>query len=73
MYAIYISHIFLKLFCFLLLGQYNTLFEVLDRHFEEDYRKYVGLDRNLLAEVVRRVSPRIAKSPKYVHAILNVQ
>lgn len=52
---------------FLHLGQYHNLYEVLDRLFDGDYEKYLGLDRDLFNIVLRRVSPRITKSVKYVH------
>ena len=47
-------------------GQYHNLYDILDRHFQGDYRKYVGLDRDLFVEVLRRVTPRIQKSTRYV-------
>lgn len=47
-----------------LLGQYNTLFAELDREFEGDYRKYIRMDRNLFAELVMRVGPRLQKSER---------
>jgi hypothetical protein len=44
------------------LGQYHKLYEVLDREFENDFSKYVGLDRELFNEVLNRVAPRLEKS-----------
>jgi hypothetical protein len=38
------------------------LYEVLDREFNNDFSKYVGLDRELFNEVLNRVAPRIEKS-----------
>ena len=46
------------------LGQFYNLFEVLDRDFNNDYRQYLRLDRDLFAEVLRRVAPRITKSTR---------
>ena len=43
-------------------GQYNTLFQELDRESEGDYRSYIRLSRNLFAQVLQRVVPRITKS-----------
>ena len=52
------------------LGQYHNLFELLDRRFQGDYEKYLRLDRDLFAEVLRRVAPRITKSSRYVQSAL---
>lgn len=52
-----------------MLGQYDNIFELLDHQLDGDYRRYLGLDRDLFAELVRRVSPRIRKSPKYVNVV----
>ena len=45
-------------------GQYYTLFEELDRVCQGDYQGYLRLDRNLFAEVLMRVAPRITKSDR---------
>jgi hypothetical protein len=44
-----------------MLGQYDTLFRELDRESQGDYVGFVRMDRNLFAELVRRVSPHITK------------
>ena len=44
-----------------MLGQYDTLFAELDRESQGDYFAYLRMDRNLFAEVLRRVAPRITK------------
>jgi len=48
------------------LGQYHNLFELLECEFQGDYEKYLRLDRDLFAEILRRVGPRITKSVRYV-------
>ena len=45
-------------------GQYETLFNELDREFDHDYMGYLRMDRNTFAEVLYRVAPRIAKCEK---------
>ena len=46
-------------------GQYETLFQELDRESEGDYLSYIRMDRNLFAEVLHRVEPRISKCERY--------
>jgi hypothetical protein len=46
------------------LGQYETLFAELDRESHGDYMAFIRIDRNLFAEVLQRVSPRITKGPR---------
>lgn len=43
-------------------GQYYHLFEELDRESEADYMSYVRIDRNLFAEILARIGPRIQKN-----------
>lgn len=45
-------------------SQYRNLFEELDEQFDEDYRSYVRMDRQLFHEVLQRVAPRITKCPR---------
>lgn len=52
-------------------GMCHRLYEFLDTHFQGDYRKYVGLDRELFNEVLRRVSPRIEKTRRCVYLIMS--
>ena len=52
-----------------LFGQYHTLFLELERESEGDYMSYIRMDRNMFAELVLRVTPRITKSNRQVHAI----
>ena len=47
------------------LGQYETLFQALDRESDGDYMGFIRMDRNLFAEVVQRVEPRIVRSERY--------
>ena len=47
------------------LGQYETLFQELDRESEGDYMGFMRMDRNLFAEVLQRVEPRIVRSERY--------
>ena len=47
-----------------MLGQYETLFQELDRESEGDYMGYIRMDQNLFGEILQRVSPRITKGPK---------
>lgn len=67
----YLYTIYMILFPFIHLGQYHKLYDFLDKHFDGDFRKYVGLDRNLFQEVLMRVSPRITKTRRCVYVILN--
>ena len=45
-------------------SQYENLFEQLDRECRGDYVSYLRMDRNTFAEILRRVAPRITKSPR---------
>lgn len=45
-------------------SQYENLFEQLDRECRGDYVSYLRMDRNTFAEILRRVGPRITKSPR---------
>lgn len=47
-----------------LFGQYDTLFQELDRESDGDYMSFIRMDRNLFAELLHRVAPRITKGPK---------
>lgn len=47
-------------------GQYYRLFEELDRGTREDYVAYLRVDRNLFAELLARVGPRIQMSQRLV-------
>ncbi len=46
-----------------LLGQYETLFQELDQQSAGDYFGFIRMDRNMFAEVLQRVAPRITKGP----------
>lgn len=48
-----------------ILGQYDTLFQELDRESQGDYMGFIRLDRNLFHEILQRVAPRICKSDRY--------
>jgi hypothetical protein len=43
------------------LGQYETLFQELDRESEGDYMSFIRMDRNFFAEVLQRVEQRKVK------------
>jgi hypothetical protein len=43
-------------------GQYYTLFQELERESAGDYQSYIRLSREVFAEVLQRVAPRITKS-----------
>lgn len=47
-----------------LFGQYETLFQELDQEAAGDYLGFIRMDRNLFAEVLQRVAPRITKGPR---------
>lgn len=47
-----------------LFGQYETLFQELDQQSAGDYLGFIRMDRNLFAEVLQRVAPRITKCPR---------
>ena len=47
-----------------LFGQYGTLFQELAQQFAGDYLGFIRMDRNLFAEVLQRVAPRITKGPR---------
>lgn len=47
-----------------MLGQYDTLFQELDRESAGDYFGYIRMDRNLFAEILQRVAQRITKGPR---------
>ena len=47
-------------------GQYYHLFEELDRETEMDYMGYIRMDRNLFADILGRLAPRITKNTRYV-------
>ena len=51
----------------LLHGQFYHIFEELDRECQDDYRSYIRIDRELFAEILRRIEPRITKDPRLVH------
>jgi hypothetical protein len=53
-------------------GQYYHLFEELDRETLMDYKGYIRIDRELFAEILQRVAPRITKSTRYVQVILAI-
>lgn len=48
-----------------MLGQYDTLFQELDRECQGDYMNFIRLDRNVFHEVLQRVAPRIAMNDRY--------
>ena len=48
-------------------GQYHQLFQELDQECEMDYMSYIRVDRNMFAELLDRVGPRIEKSQRWVH------
>lgn len=50
-------------------GQFYHLFEELDRECESDYMSYVRVDRNLFAELLARIGPRIQMSQRLVQFI----
>ena len=55
-------------------GQYYTLFQELDRESEGDYMNYMRMSRNMFAELLIQVAPRITKSSRQVQhlfAVLN--
>ena len=45
-----------------LFGQYHTLFRELERECEDDFIGYIRMNRNMFAELLLRVTPRITKS-----------
>jgi hypothetical protein len=47
-----------------LFGQYETLFQELDQQSAGDYFGFIRMDRNVFAEVLQRVAPRITKGPR---------
>ena len=47
-------------------GQYHHLFQELDEEFDMDYVSYMRVDRNMFAELIQRVGPRILKSQRWV-------
>ena len=49
-----------------LLGQYETLFQELERESRGDYVGYIRVDPTLFAELLHRVTPRITKGPRCV-------
>ena len=53
-------------------GQYYNLFEELDRETLMDYRGYIRMDRELFAEILHRVAPRITKDNRYVQSIIAI-
>jgi hypothetical protein len=46
-------------------GQYHHLFQELDQECEMDYMAYIRVDRNMFAELLERVGPRIMKSQRW--------
>jgi hypothetical protein len=48
-------------------GQYYNLFAELDQECDMDYMSYIRIDRNMFAELLARVGPRIQKSQRWVH------
>lgn len=53
-------------------GQYQTLFTELEREFHGDFMGFIRIDRNLFAEVLQRIAPRITKATKYVHYLVYI-
>jgi len=51
-------------------GQYETLFQELQRESRGDYVGYIRMDPNLFAELLLRVTPRITKGPRCVSPFL---
>ena len=47
-----------------MLGQYDTLFQELDRESAGDYFGFIRMDRNLFGEILLCVAPRITKGPR---------
>lgn len=45
-----------------LFGQYDTLFQELDRESQGNYMRFIRTDRNIFAELLHRVAPRITKN-----------
>ena len=48
------------------MGQYETLFQELERESRGDYVGYIRVDPTLFAELPHRVTPRITKGPRCV-------
>jgi len=55
-------------------GQYETLFQELERESRGDFHSYLRMDRETFAELLQRVEPRITKSERLVFnfLVLNV-
>lgn len=53
-----------------LFGQYETLFQELERESRGDYVGYIRMDPELFAELLLRVTPRITKGPRCVSSFL---
>ena len=53
-----------------LFGQYDTLFQELERESQGDYVGYIRMDRDLFVELLDRVTPRITKGPRLVLPVL---
>ena len=47
-------------------GQYETLFQELERESRGDFHSYLRMDRETFAELLQRVEPRITKSERLV-------
>ena len=51
-------------------SQFYTIFEELDLEVDEDYRGYVRIDRNMFAQILQRIEPRITKDPRFVKTFI---
>ena len=49
-----------------LFGQYDTLFQELERESHGDYQSYIRMDPALFEELLTRVTPRITKGPRLI-------
>ena len=54
-----------------LFGQYETLFHELDQQSAGDYLGFIRMDRNVFAEVLHRVAPRVSKNPSWQNIALS--
>lgn len=45
-------------------GQYETLFQELERESRGDFQAYLRMDRDIFAELLQRIEPRITKSER---------
>ena len=52
-----------------LVGQYYTLFQELNRESEADYMNYMRMSRDMFAELLLQVAPRITKSNRQVQLL----